>query len=334
MRISFIVPVYNAKSYLTSCVDSLLSQGLEEGTYEIILVNDGSTDGSDDLCRELSVRHDSIRTVSQENKGISEARNSGIRAARGDYICFVDVDDVLVPNGIASILEYCDGKTDLIRYWCEIVDPASAPKMDVDDGRVTFSGLGKDYLRKYGLETFCWNYLYRKSFLEAHNLFFEPGLIGEDLSYMFDVLMADPHIISIARRIYRHIITPNSLSTNWTYENSRRWVSDLTGIMTRIAAMLDSCRASDPSLYNSCRQSLDNRIVSLFSRILSAKYNVKEYRKIITDCRAGGLIPLVTRTSPGVFILCHFPHLYPVASLLFRRVFLPVFYPRINKNSD
>ena len=329
-KVSFIVPVHNAKSYLTSCVDSLLEQGLESGSYEIILVNDGSTDGSEDLCQELSKKYDSIRTISQGNKGVSEARNRGRETACGDYICYVDADDYLIPNGVASLLEYCNGKTDLIRFWCEIVNPSSVSKVD-DNGRVTFSGSGKEYLRKYGLETFCWNYLYRKSFLEENNLFFQPGIIGEDFSYMFDVLMSDPHIISVSRRIYKYSISPNSISTNRTQENSRRWVRDLMGTMTKMSTILDSYRETDPILYNSCRYSLDNKTVSLFSRMLSSKYTVREFREALANCRAGGIIPLVVRSNAGVSILSHFPHLYPIASLFFRRVFLPFIYPKIDR---
>ena len=330
--VSFIVPVYNAGSYLTSCVESLLAQGLEDGSYEIVLVNNGSTDGSDGLCQKLSEKHDCIRTITQEKRGVSEARNSGVMAACGEYVCFVDADDRLVPNGISSVLEYCDGTNDLIRYWCEFVNPVSPSKMDMGDGSVSFSGSGMDYLRKFGLETICLNYLYRKTFLEENELSFRPEICcGEDFTFMFDVMMADPRIISVSRRIYQYCIHPNSVSTNRSYENSRRWVSDLMGTMMRIATILYSYRETDSLLYDSCWRSMDNKTVSLFSRILSAKYTVKDFREIVAFCRAGGLIPLVTQSNAAISILCRLPHVYPVAGFLFRRVFLPFIYPLIDK---
>ena len=114
--VSFIVPVYNAKETLERCVSSLLSQDIDDKAFEILLINDGSTDGSGEYCKTLSERMGNVRLISQMNLGPSEARNSGIRAAYGDYLCFVDSDDILIPGGIGSLLHYCDGNNDLIPF--------------------------------------------------------------------------------------------------------------------------------------------------------------------------------------------------------------------------
>ena len=178
--ISFIVPVYNACKTLRRCVDSLRNQGLTEEDYEIILVNDGSTDGSGALCEDLSAGHLNTRILTQKNGGLSVARNAGIRMARGEYICFVDADDCLIPGGIRPLLAYCDEGIALVRYWCEIVCPGTSSNQGKADGQIYFRGRGKDYVKRYGLETFCWNYLYRRAFIESSQLFFTPGLLGED----------------------------------------------------------------------------------------------------------------------------------------------------------
>ena len=93
-KLSVVIPVYNAKKYLIECVGSVLAQTYHD--TEIILVDDGSNDGSDQLCDELFAKHgDIIRVIHQENGGASSARNSGLRAARGDYVHFIDSDDLL-----------------------------------------------------------------------------------------------------------------------------------------------------------------------------------------------------------------------------------------------
>ena len=92
-KVSVIVPVYNAKLYLRSCVDSLIAQ-----TYpniEIILVNDGSVDGSDKICDSYAVQYSFIHVIHKVNEGVSSARNIGIANAQGKYICFVDADDYI-----------------------------------------------------------------------------------------------------------------------------------------------------------------------------------------------------------------------------------------------
>lgn len=331
MTISFIVPVYNTKSYLASCMQSLLNQGLDEGSYEIILINDGSTDGSEKICQEFAQKYRWVKVVSQENKGLSEARNNGIRAASGKYLCFVDSDDNLIPGGIASLLHHCNNTPDLIRYWCELIYPGAPKDEDKGDGGVTFEGTGREYLRRFGLETFCCNYLYAKSFIDRNGLFFIPRIVGEDFPFMYEVMMANPRIVAVSKRIYQYNINPNSLSTNWSPEHSRRWVKDLMRSMTRIAGQLECFRESDKGLYDSCKRSLDNKVISLFSRILSANYTIKEYRSIVSMCKVNGLIPLTTRFNAIISILTVSPFLYPVASLLFRRIFLPYIYPKINR---
>ena len=95
MRISFIIPVYNCKTFLPDCVASIRAAGIPD--YEILLIDDGSTDGSGFLCDELAAKFTEIRVVHQPNAGVSAARNQGIQFAQGEYIMFVDADDTLLP---------------------------------------------------------------------------------------------------------------------------------------------------------------------------------------------------------------------------------------------
>ena len=334
MLISFIIPAYNAEMTLQRCVSSLLSQGLDESSFEIIIVNDGSTDGSDELCKELSENSPGIRVISQKNAGLSEARNNGIRSARGEYLCFVDSDDSLVPGELSSLLAFCDGKNDLVRYWCRLVHPRSNSNDNMGDGSVRFHGSGLDYLRRFGLETFCWNYLYKRQFLLEKKLRFSPGIIGEDFPFMFDVMMANPHIVSVARRIYQYNISPDSLSTNRTPDHSRRWVKDLMGSMAMISKRLEPFRESDPVLFEKCRGCLDGKTNAFFSRMLSAEYSTREFRGILASCKENGILPQQIQINVFVSLLTHMPSLYPCASVLFRRVFLPFIYSKLNRNGN
>ena len=104
MLISIVVPVYNVKEYLEGCVASLVDKNVSE--YEIILVDDGSTDGeSGDLCDKISDKYPNVvRVIHQDNMGLGGARNTGIREAKGEYICFIDSDDKVVPGAIALLV--------------------------------------------------------------------------------------------------------------------------------------------------------------------------------------------------------------------------------------
>lgn len=105
--ISVIVPVYCAEKYLPVCVDSILAQTLRE--FELILVDDGSPDGSPALCDAMAARDSRVRVIHQKNGGVSAARNAGIRAAKGTYLAFVDADDWVEPDYLARLHQAMDG---------------------------------------------------------------------------------------------------------------------------------------------------------------------------------------------------------------------------------
>jgi len=105
MKVSIIVPVYNLEKYLVRCLDSLLNQDLNETEYEIICINDGSTDGSGELLADFQEKNPAFSVYEQENKGVAAARNVGLKKAKGDYILFVDGDDSLYPNVLGALYE-------------------------------------------------------------------------------------------------------------------------------------------------------------------------------------------------------------------------------------
>ena len=117
MFLSIIVPVYNVEAYLERCVGSLLDQDIDRSDYEIILVDDGSTDSSGTLCDRIASQEPGIRVIHKENGGLGSARNAGIRAAAAEYILFVDSDDYLEPcvlSGLRGQIEHDDTWKDKI----------------------------------------------------------------------------------------------------------------------------------------------------------------------------------------------------------------------------
>ena len=110
LYLSVIIPVYNVKDYLTTCIDSILSQNIE--SMEVILVDDGSTDGSGDICDRLSLSDERVNVIHKPNGGVNTARNAGLDVAKGRYITMIDGDDYLKPNTLRPALEYM-GKNDV-----------------------------------------------------------------------------------------------------------------------------------------------------------------------------------------------------------------------------
>ena len=108
MKLSIIVPVYNVEQYIRPCLESVLNQELNEMEYEVILVNDGSQDDSFGQIQDIIDGHRNIIRIDQDNQGLSGARNTGLLHAKGDYILFVDSDDLLVKNSVAYLLQIAE----------------------------------------------------------------------------------------------------------------------------------------------------------------------------------------------------------------------------------
>ena len=115
--LSFIVPVFNAENFIEQCLDSLLEQNIERDSYEIICVNDGSTDNSLEILKRYQQNHKNIFVIDQPNCGVSMARTNGIKQAQSEYIWFVDADDFIKPNCLSDIKEYLQEEPDVINIY-------------------------------------------------------------------------------------------------------------------------------------------------------------------------------------------------------------------------
>ena len=115
MDLSIIVPVYNIEKYVRTCIESLFRQDLNEDRFEVIIVNDGSTDHSMEMIADIIQQHKNISVINQENQGLSVARNKGMAIAKGEYILMIDSDDILIDGSVKPLLEGAfSSKADMI----------------------------------------------------------------------------------------------------------------------------------------------------------------------------------------------------------------------------
>ena len=170
--ISVIVPVYNVKGYLTECVESLLAQTFD--SYEILLIDDGSTDGSSTLCESFKTSHPNVRIFHKPNGGLSSARNFGLYRAKADFVAFVDSDDTVEPNYLQSLhdaLEKHDADIAVCGYDSDL------PRAETLSGKNATIRL---LTKQENLDVLAWNKLYKKSLFFDHDIFYPEGEVHED----------------------------------------------------------------------------------------------------------------------------------------------------------
>lgn len=199
LKVSVIIPVYNVKPYLERCVQSVLKQTYKN--LEIILVDDGSTDGGGELCDQLASLDSRILVLHQKNQGISVARNRGIKKATGEFIFFVDSDDVwLLKDGVETIMQNYESSTDLIVFKSvDIWDNAKktlTKDYDVEktsslpNAQAVFNHLILTQQFRPGV----WLLMVRRTLLIDNDIFFPAGLIHEDIFW-------DMHLWQYVRKV-------------------------------------------------------------------------------------------------------------------------------------
>ncbi len=171
MKLSIIIPVYNVELYLSHCLDSCLNQDLSYSEYEIITINDGSIDESGNILDAYRQKYSNIKVISQENKGLSVARNIGILEAKGEYIWFVDSDDYIVENSLGSITT--NGE-DIIVF--------SKIYENVNDDVTLINRKWNNRVYLYNNKFNCGVkfYWFKRDFLILKKLFFIPAILHED----------------------------------------------------------------------------------------------------------------------------------------------------------
>lgn len=244
MKLSIIVPVYNVEAFLRKCVDSLLAQDLPKEDYEVILVDDGSTDGSGALGDTLAAEHGNIRVIHQQNRGLSGARNAGIPVASGDYILFVDSDDYLCPNVLETLVGLMESKDlDILRFNYQNVDmdgkvfePNKYSKPFVDYSSEVCDG--ETFLNeRLGFACYAWQFMVKTSILQQEGNRFKEGIFFEDVEWTPRILLQARRVASTDTVVYNYLFRTGSIARNTDHEKKRKAIRDKMTILEGFAAL-------------------------------------------------------------------------------------------------
>ena len=227
--VSIIIPIYNVESFVRDSLRSAFNQTYQD--IEYILVDDCGTDCSMDLvCSmvEQSTRKEQVRIVRHEcNKGLSAARNTGMKYANGDYIFFMDSDDEITPDCIEKHYEILkESDADFTIANTRLEGAKSIHIKPISD-KVRNLPLLTSYLKRMW-STSAWNKLYRKSFLDKSELFFQEGLLHEDILWSYKVVTQAKKTAWVAEATYVYKIRQGSITTS---RNSKRKIDSLLYIL-------------------------------------------------------------------------------------------------------
>ncbi|PJY99532.1 glycosyltransferase [Bacillus vallismortis] len=215
--VSIVVPMYNVEPFIEACIDSLLRQTLSD--MEVILVNDGSPDRSGEIAEDYAKRDARIRVIHQNNGGLSSARNTGIEAARGTFIGFVDGDDYVSSAMFRKLIEEAmENRLDIVGcgFYKQSADSRTYVPPQLDTNRVLTKPEIAEQLT-YAHETrfiwYVWRYVYRRELLERANLMFDEDIrFAEDSPFNLSAFCEAERVKMLDEGLYVYRENPNSLT--------------------------------------------------------------------------------------------------------------------------
>lgn len=217
-KISFIVPIFNVERYIKVCVESIQSQTYEN--IEIILINDGSQDKCGEIIDEISQNDSRIKVIHQVNKGVSSARNAGLKVATGDYILFVDGDDYVDPDYATSFVNLIERYNTPMAFSYSFACDNYAPKIKQDRTGIISAQVACEqlYLDKIGVAV--WNKIYQREFLEINNLLFNPDYwFAEGMTFNIECFMRCESIAVMDQSVYHQRTNPLSAVRKFNLES-------------------------------------------------------------------------------------------------------------------
>ncbi|MDO5130167.1 MAG: glycosyltransferase [Prevotellaceae bacterium] len=222
--LSIIIPLYNCEKYIKQCLDTIFRQEMNESDFEVIVIDDGSKDSSYSLASEYAKRHQNIFVVKQENQGVACARNNALEKATGDYVTFVDADDMLVSGSLSTLIKIAvENKADIVKAAhkevpedavCEDFssshDNCSTQVMTGEEAIVNVTRMKEGY---------CWGYLISRKLITDNNLKFPPKVaFMEDWAFITQAILKSRTFVNADVLLYLYRRNSSSCMANVTTE--------------------------------------------------------------------------------------------------------------------
>lgn len=220
VKISFVLPCYNVERYIADCLNSIYTQDLPEEDFEVICVNDCSTDGTCMIIEEWQTKHSNLHLIHHsKNMHVGIARNTGIKHAVGKYVCFVDADDYLTKNVMKKlVLDAIDDSLDVLLF-NNVIDY----KGEILQERIVYADSvvmsGDDYVEKYLNGSISklgspWAKLFNRTFLLKHSIWYSDLIYSEDAAFVWEVMICAKRVKSISDNGYVYRGNETSFTSN------------------------------------------------------------------------------------------------------------------------
>ncbi|UII76128.1 glycosyltransferase [Flagellimonas sp. HMM57] len=291
--LSIIIPLYNAEKYIGNCLNSLVKQDYQD--IEIIIVNDGSTDGSKRIVETFIKQYPNIYLYHQENGGIGTARNAAIKKAKGDYLYFIDSDDYIAENVLGTLMAILiNNELEILGFKTQntklLTLNVSENINDFDLNSKVAAYTGEEFIGNFNYRTEVWWYIVKKDFFKATLLSFYPRKFVQDTYFTPSLFLQAEKIGYVPMDVHRYVRNLESVSNKRTPGHIKKHMYDMGFAIEQLHYLLQKTN------HKKCQIRLRNRqqshVFFLLLRFTHSNMDFKELGKLLTKFNTYGAYPL------------------------------------------
>jgi len=272
IRISIIVPVYNTEQYLPRCIGSIINQSFTD--FELLLIDDGSTDGSGAICDAYAEKDNRVRALHKENGGVSSARNLGLQEAKGEWICFVDSDDELLPGGLQTMVDGVSEEVDMVMAGYYELEGESLQTDTANFGKGGIIGRNEALLTMYPSTDlpymgYPWGKLFKRNLVLENRVSFDEHIrIKEDTLFVVEYLCGIQKIVCyISIPVYKYVKLPTGVMGGMSQSYNPNYLTSFDAVV-RMNNLVQKLSNISKSLSNAAKYEVVNRIYLVYGHML------------------------------------------------------------------
>lgn len=296
MKVSIIIALYNTEKYIEKCIQSVLDSPLPNADYEIIVINDGSTDNSQVIVDQLVISNPeiNIQLINKENGGQSSARNLGFELAKGQYIFCLDSDDYINGDIFRQALDYAISKDlDMLPIDFSYLDEEyiSLNKGKDDYQLINNSITGVEFINKFIIAGTMWRYFYKSSIIQQNNLRLLEGVYHEDEEFVIKFLTYVKAIAYQKHKVYNYIIRENSTVNNKDMQHRKKLIFDIIIVVDKITELIEN-NVYNKGLIAGLLKKREQLIISIFIRMLKERFSAVDKQEVIGLLKSKDYLPV------------------------------------------
>lgn len=303
MLLSIIIPLYNCRKYINRCITSIYNQSLDEHDFEVVVINDGSTDGGEKLVEDIAKKHSNLILLNQQNQGISAVRNRGVEVAGGKYIEFLDADDYLTPGNMGRLLKIAsDNDLDILVFKTKVVEDVIGTDAELQEDPLpkdfkmssVITGVDAELLRTIPEYIFSVNYLLmRRQLYMDLNLCFDTDIsFGEDAIVSMQLFYNSRRVILTDCDAHRYVNRSLSLCHDRNKESQTKRVRSYRRSVIQFNKINEAYKARSLQGYELQRQRIYLFAYFYLYGTFTSDIATRELKEGIKEFNENGIYPI------------------------------------------